>query len=870
MKRQIRDNSDVSVYALRVNGTYAAPGSIIAPRAALRTAALMAFWIFGVDLAPAEGVPSNVNASAVERHATDITSEGFAKHPANSELLSGDCCALKSVTGSHLASSGVATIFDTSDFPPRWHCGTWTATHGWVHIIADLAIWGAYLSIPIVLVYYVRRRNDVPFQKIFILFALFILSCGTGHLMEAVIFWWPAYRLAALLKILTAVVSWATVLAMLPVLPKALALPGLRKANADLESELKRRLAAELALKEQKLRLNAIIDSSLDGLITINERGIIESFNPVAEKMFMMREAEVVGKEMAELIIPPRLREEHRAGLARFLTTGESHIVGERVEIVALRANGSEFPVELTIGAVRRARGYLFVGQIRDISDRKKAEQRFQLAVEAAPNAMIMVNAEGRIVMVNGRAEQMFGYAREEMVGQTVELLLPEQFQQSHVAQRTAYLNCPEPRAMGAGRDLFARHKNGKLIPVEIGLNPIETEEGIFVLSAIVDITERNRIEQRFHRAVEAAPNAMVMTNSTGQIVMVNTSAENMFGYLRGEMIGQLVEMLLPEEYRGSHVAQRANYFSNPEPRAMGAGRDLFARHKDGRLIPVEIGLNPIETEEGVFVLSAILDITERKRAEKELERQSEQLRDQNKELVAANAELDDFSFVASHDLQEPLRKLISFSTLLRSDLGGDLPEQASRDLDFITEAANRMQNLVRDLLRLSRAGRGAVKIEALPLNDCVERALSALSARIEETKAVITKPSLPAAMGDATLVTQLFQNLIGNGLKFQAAGVRPHVTITVEREGDQWILGVKDNGIGLKMEFADQIFLPFKRLHGRQEYEGTGIGLAICRKAVERMGGRIWVESAPGEGAHFKFTLREEVEVPELETASV
>lgn len=302
----------------------------------------------------------------------------------------------------------------------------------------------------------------------------------------------------------------------------------------------------------------------------------------------------------------------------------------------------------------------------------------------------------------------------------------------------------------------------------------------------------------------------------------------------------------------------------------MGVGRDLFAKHKNGKLIPVEIGLNPIETEEGVFVLSAILDITERKRAEKELERQSELLRDQNTELVAANAELDDFSFVASHDLQEPLRKLISFSTLLRSDLGGDLPEQASRDLDFITDAANRMQNLVRDLLRLSRAGRGAVKIEALPLNDCVERALSALSARIEETKAVITKPSLPAAMGDATLVTQLFQNLIGNGLKFQAAGVRPLVTITAEREDDQWILGVKDNGIGLKMEFADQIFLPFKRLHGRQEYEGTGIGLAICRKAVERMGGRIWVQSAPGEGAHFKFTLREEVEVPELETASL
>lgn len=237
-----------------------------------------------------------------------------------------------------------------------------------------------------------------------------------------------------------------------------------------------------------------------------------------------------------------------------------------------------------------------------------------------------------------------------------------------------------------------------------------------------------------------------------------------------------------------------------------------------------------------------------------------------NQALAQKNAELDEFTYVASHDLQEPLRKLTSFSELLRVDLGSDLPVAAARDLDYITDAAKRMQNLVQDLLGLSRAGRRELKRERVSLSDCVVWALAALATRIEETNAEIRCDELPEVDGDPTLLTQLFQNLIGNALKFILPECAPEIRVTVERNGAELIVGVCDNGIGIASEHADQIFVPFKRLHGRSEYDGSGIGLAICRKTVERHGGRIWVDSRPGAGAHFRFTLsadQENLECP-------
>jgi len=521
----------------------------------------------------------------------------------------------------------LSRLFDTSDFPARWHCGNWTAAHGWTHIASDVAIFAAYAAIPAVLAYFVLRRKDVPFQNVFWLFVAFIFSCGFGHLLEATIFWHPWYRVAAVVKVITAVVSWATVLALIPILPRALALPGLAVVNRRLKEEIDERKRAEEAARRAESLKTAILESALDAIITMDHEGKVVEFNPAAERTFGYSRAELIGKCMADFIIPASLRDAHTRGLANYLATGQGPVLGKRLELKALRADGSEFPCELTVTRIDFPGPPLFTGYIRDLTERKTSDETFRLVVESAPNAMVLVDREGRIVLVNRQTEKLFGYSRDELLGQPVESLVPERFRGQHPAHRSEFFAKPEARAMGVGRDLFGRRKDGSEFPIEIGLNPIQTHEGLFVLSAIVDITERQRAEKRFRLAVESAPNAMVMVDRGGRIVLVNGQTQRLFGYSRDELLGQSVELLVPERFRGQHPHDREGYFARPAVRAMGVGRDLHGRRKDGSEFPVEIGLNPIETEEGLLVLSAIVDITERKRANEALRTSEEMFR---------------------------------------------------------------------------------------------------------------------------------------------------------------------------------------------------------------------------------------------------
>ena len=239
----------------------------------------------------------------------------------------------------------------------------------------------------------------------------------------------------------------------------------------------------------------------------------------------------------------------------------------------------------------------------------QQSEARLRQVVESAPNAMVMIDGSGKIVMVNMQTERLFGYARSEILGRPIEMLVPARFRAAHPELRSSFFAGPVSRPMGAGRDLYGLKKDGSEFPIEIGLNPIETEEGMMVLSAIVDISSRKRLEERFRQVVESAPNAMVMINAKGNIEMVNAQAERVFGYDRKEMLGKPIEMLVPERFRHNHPGLRSSFFSGPVSRPMGAGRDLYGLKNDGSEFPIEIGLNPIETEEGPMVLSAIVDI---------------------------------------------------------------------------------------------------------------------------------------------------------------------------------------------------------------------------------------------------------------------
>ncbi|MEQ1503669.1 MAG: ATP-binding protein [Myxococcota bacterium] len=356
-------------------------------------------------------------------------------------------------------------------------------------------------------------------------------------------------------------------------------------------------------------------------------------------------------------------------------------------------------------------------------------------------------------------------------------------------------------------------------------------------------------ITRLFGGLMDAAPDGMLICDASGVILVANAQAEKMLGYDAGELVGKPIETLTPPSLRDQHVRHRTQYAARPQTRRMGIGMELVAVRKDGSEIPAEVSLRPLDTAEGAFVVSAFRDVTERRQSE-------ELLRHQASALARSNEALQQFAYVASHDLQEPLRMVSSYLQLLERRYGDQLDADAKDFIGFAVDGAKRMQALINDLLAYSRVGRTEAPHVKVDLGEVVRRVLEDLAVAVRESGAVVHVDRLPMVVGDAPLLGQVFQNLVANALKFQRPGVPPEVWIEARRDDAGWTIAVRDAGIGLEPKYADRIFQIFQRLHTRAEYPGTGIGLAIVKRIVEEHGGVVRVESVPGAGATFSFTL--------------
>lgn len=453
-----------------------------------------------------------------------------------------------------------------------------------------------------------------------------------------------------------------------------------------------------------------------------------------------------------------------------------------------------------------------------------QAGEIFEQVVEAAPNGMIMANRLGQIVLVNAQTAKLFGYSRQEMLSLQIEALVPARFRDHHPALRDGYFVNPKVRAMGAGRDLFGLRKDGSEFPVEIGLNPINSGGETFVLASVIDITQRTRAQELFRRVVEAAPNGMIMVDGEGTIVLANQQAERLFAYEKDELLRLSIEVLVPERFRSAHPQHRNGYFANPHVRSMGAGRDLYGLRKDNTEFAVEIGLNPIVMEEGLFVLASVIDITERKRAEQRLKASLHE-----KEVL-----LKEIHHRVKNNLAV-VSSLFYLQSTYVTDAAVSAVFQESQDrvrsMSLVHETLYRSQNLASiDLADYARA-----------LVDNLLRSYRPPENKIElQWEMEPVQLSIDQAIPCGLILNELIVNCLKHAFPGEKTG---RVTVGLKLKDDKCSLSVQDTGVGLspKLEVTT----------------ARSLGLRLIRSLAGQLEGKMeFTVVEPGTRAHLSFPI--------------
>jgi PAS domain S-box-containing protein len=620
---------------------------------------------------------------------------------------------------------------------PQGFCYFWNPGLVWLHVVSDSLIALSYYTLPVVLFWFVRRRRDLPFKWMFVPLGVFIIACGSTHLMEVWNIWHADYWTDGIINAITAVASVPTVILLARLAPQAAELPNLSewiRANARLEEEVRERREIEFDLL-------------------------------ISESNY---------REQAELL-------------------------------------------DLTHDAI-------FVRGI----DRK-------------------------VTYWNRASEWLYGWPANEVRGRVSNEVLQSRFPiplaeiESEVFENGSWEG-----------ELVHRHRNGSEIVVSSrwALRRDAAGNPAAILESNRDVTHRVHEEQKFRNLLESAPDGMVIVGSDGCIQLVNAQTEKLFGYSRAELVGQPVEILIPQRFHGSHIGHRQDYSQSPRARAMGAALELFGLRKDSTEFPVEVCLSPLETSEGTLISSAIRDVTERRRSDESIQRLNAELRRRVAEATAVNKELESFSYSVSHDLRAPLRHIDGFARILQEEHAEKLSAEGRHHLDRILSAVTQMGRLVDDLLALARISRKEMLRERVNLSELVRQAVAELPGEPNERDIEWRIEPLPDVECDPGLLKLVFSNLLSNAVKFTRMRQPAVIEVGVRGTPDAPVFFVRDNGVGFDPRYADKLFGAFQRLHRQEDFEGTGIGLATVQRIIHRHGGEVRAEAVPGRGATFFFTL--------------
>jgi PAS domain S-box-containing protein len=756
-------------------------------------------------------------------------------------------------------------LFSSGGFQPHGFCYQWNTGLVWLNVLSDLTIGLAYFAIPVILLWFIRKRTDLPFSWMFGLFGVFIVACGGTHVMEVWNLWHTQYWLAGAIKAITATASVLTAGLLVRVMPQAVELPGTQQwklANSELQQEVHEHkdMELELRLREAKYReIAELLDLTHDAILVRNLRNEIMFWNKAAESLYGWRQEEAKGKAMHELlqtVFPRPLAEINAEVLEKGYWEGE---------LLHRRRDGTVLTIS-SRWAVRKddaGSPVAILESNRDITRQKREQERFKNLLEAAPDAMVSVNRAGEIQLVNTQTEKLFGYSREEMLGKPVEILVPQRYRGPHEAHRGEYAELPVRRAMGEGLELYGLRKDGTEFAVEISLSPIETMEGTLTISAIRDISDRKKTEEalrqseeRFRLLVSGVEDyAILILDREGRVVSWNNGAERIKGYRAEEILGQHFSRFYTTEdvERGKPVLALKLAAEN------GAFKDEGWRvRKDGTRFWANVAITALHDRKGQLrgFGKVTRDSTERKQAQDALERQRNELARSNAEMRAANRELEAFSYSVSHDLRAPLRSIDGFSLALLEDYSEKLDDEGKKHLERVRAATQRMGTLIDDLLNLARVTRASMRLEAVNVSEVATEVAEGLQKAQPDRKVDFRIEKGLDAMADSHLLRIALENLLGNAWKFTSKRASARIEFGKTKNNGTSAFFVRDDGAGFDSAYADRLFGAFQRLHAMTDFPGTGVGLATVQRIIHRHGGRVWAESSVGRGATFYFTL--------------
>jgi PAS domain S-box-containing protein len=630
--------------------------------------------------------------------------------------------------------------------------------------------------------------------------------------------------------------------------------------------------AKPVALANAQQWVASIVESSEDAIISETLDGIVTSWNKSAERIFGYSSSEAIGRPISFLAWPGN--EEDMTRLVEQIRRGERV---DHYETVRRHKDGTQVCVSLKLSGILDAGGNIIgISKIsRDISSRKAAEETVALQarlLDQVYEPILVRTLDDRILYWNKGAERVYGWTSEEAVGKVSRELLKTEFQELQLSIHEAF----EAEGIWEG-ELSHLTRDGIRRTMLSRWKMQEGRSGREIIETSFDITERKRAleqeeqsravilaEARFRELIENAPDAILQVDPNGKIVVVNHTAERMFGYAREELLGESVDKLVPMEARAGHMRHRADFARSPKIRPMGSGMELSALRKDGIEVPVEISLSPSYQKGGTNVTAMIRDVSERRQAEMQMrslqENYMSELEARQKEADRLNGLKSEFLASMSHELRTPLHTIIGFAELLAEGTEGPLNEKQKRFLQHIQEDSEHLLGLINDVLDLSKieAGGMSLRIEDVSLAVAISDAVNAIRPRAAmKSLALESHDSFSGLVAvDPMRLKEVFYNLLSNAVKFTPEGGK--ITLQTEEDGRFVRITISDSGIGIPADQLEQVFEKFYQVGYATNgvREGTGLGLAICRHLIEMHGGRIWIESGSGIGSHFHFTV--------------